>query len=66
MAKLEPARFMCPNCNAEYRIVRVTADPTVADREIRCRSCGGPLQGREGNLVLKYFFAETAVSAARS
>ena len=66
MAKLEPARFMCPNCSAEYRIVRVTADPTVADREITCRSCGGPLQGREGNSVLKYFFVETVVSAATS
>jgi len=52
---VETPRFLCPNCVAEYRVVRVTADPTLADREIACRSCGVPLKGREGSLVLKYF-----------
>jgi transcription elongation factor Elf1 len=55
MSKLETAQFTCPTCNAEYRVVRVTADPALADREITCRSCGAPLQGREGGFVLKYF-----------
>jgi transcription elongation factor Elf1 len=55
MAKLEPSPFTCPNCAAEYRVVRVTVDPALPDREITCRSCGALLQGREGGFVLKYF-----------
>jgi predicted RNA-binding Zn-ribbon protein involved in translation (DUF1610 family) len=55
MARLPAAQFNCPNCGAQYKVVRVEADPLTADREITCRSCGAPLQGREGGLVLKYF-----------
>jgi predicted Zn finger-like uncharacterized protein len=46
--------FKCPNCTAEYRVVRVEADP-AKDREITCRKCGGTLLGREGKFILKYF-----------
>jgi DNA-directed RNA polymerase subunit RPC12/RpoP len=46
--------FKCPNCRAEYRVIRVEADP-AKDREIICLKCGGPLPGREGNFILKYF-----------
>ena len=46
--------FKCPNCSAEYRVVRVEAD-LAKDREITCRKCGGPLVGREGKFILKYF-----------
>jgi len=28
------------------------------DREITCRSCGGPLHGRDGHFVLKYLLVE--------
>jgi hypothetical protein len=50
--------FCCPNCQAKYRVVKVPADPALADREITCRACGAPLQGREGGLVLKYFMVD--------
>ncbi len=48
--------FECPNCAAKYKLVRVEAprEPTT-DRAITCLSCGGPLNGREGPFVLKYF-----------
>ena len=51
--------FECPNCAAKYKVVRVEAPkgPTT-DREITCVSCGGPLHGREGPLLLKYFLIE--------
>lgn len=67
MATLDTSRFTCPHCQAKYRVVRVTANPALADREITCRSCGGPLQGREGNLALKYFMVHRApgVKAAK-
>jgi predicted RNA-binding Zn-ribbon protein involved in translation (DUF1610 family) len=48
--------FECPNCAAKYEVVRVEAPlgPTT-DREITCVSCGGPLHGRDGPFLLKYF-----------
>jgi DNA-directed RNA polymerase subunit RPC12/RpoP len=61
MPKLSPARFDCPKCGAKYKLVKVEADPTqdpTQDREISCRSCGGPLDGREGIFALKYFMVE--------
>jgi len=45
----------CPNCDARYKVVRVEADQTQKFREITCKSCGGPLQGRDGKLIFKYF-----------
>ncbi len=51
-------RFDCPNCGAIYRVIRAEAGPETMDREISCRSCGGPLRGREGRFVLKYFLVE--------
>jgi hypothetical protein len=53
------APFNCPNCRAKYEIVRVEAPPRPqTDREITCICCGGPLQGRQGAFVLKYFLVE--------
>ena len=56
MAQPPVAQFNCPNCNAKYKVVRVDADPITPDGVITCRRCDAPLQGREGALVLKYFF----------
>lgn len=52
--------FNCPNCSALYQIIKIEAGPETVDREITCRVCGGPLQGREGNFVLKYFMLRKA------
>ena len=52
--------FKCPNCEALYHIVKVKAGPKTADREITCRDCGGPLAGRQGKFVIKYFLLRNA------
>jgi predicted RNA-binding Zn-ribbon protein involved in translation (DUF1610 family) len=39
-------RFDCPNCGADYKVVRAEGDPPP-DRQIECRRCGAPLQGRD-------------------
>jgi hypothetical protein len=57
--------FTCPNCQALYQIVKVEAGPETDNREIVCRACGGPLIGREGNLVLKYFLLRKATRSRR-
>ena len=56
----EPATnlFHCPTCEAEYQLVRVEAEPPSTDRELACVACGGPLNGREGGLALKYFYVD--------
>ena len=52
-------QFQCPNCTAKYEIVRVEAPPgPTIDREIVCIACGGPLHGREGKFLMKYFLVE--------
>ena len=49
----------CPSCAAKYEVVRVEAPPgPTVDRDITCVSCGAPLNGREGQLVLKYFLVK--------
>jgi len=53
--------FYCPNCDALYQVAKVEAGPETVHREITCRACGGPLAGREGNLVLKYFLLRKAI-----
>jgi predicted RNA-binding Zn-ribbon protein involved in translation (DUF1610 family) len=55
MAAAVKASFICPNCNALYRMVRQEAGPETVDRQITCRACGAPLPSREGKFVLKYF-----------
>lgn len=50
------AEFNCPNCEAQYRVVLAEAPPgPTTDREITCLNCGGPLSGRQGPFLLKYF-----------
>jgi hypothetical protein len=50
--------MQCPHCDAKYTVVRVEAPATPLAREVTCLSCGGPLAGREGNFILKYFLVD--------
>jgi predicted Zn finger-like uncharacterized protein len=50
--------FNCPNCNAQYRLVRAEAGPESSNGRIECRHCGGPLNGREGRFILKYLLVD--------
>jgi predicted RNA-binding Zn-ribbon protein involved in translation (DUF1610 family) len=52
------SRFDCPNCGARYTLLRVEAEGAEPAGEIACRSCGGPLQGYDGQFILKYFLVE--------
>ena len=63
-----PSPFQCPGCGARYKVVRLEAplEPSL-DREfvITCKNCGGPLDGRVGKLILKYFLVGRPHSAQR-
>jgi DNA-directed RNA polymerase subunit RPC12/RpoP len=65
VAEPDETRFNCANCGAEYEVVRVEAPLTAKEREIVCVKCGGPLNGRDGGFVLKYFLAERVGSRNR-
>ncbi len=58
MLKSKSTRFNCPNCGAVYQVIRAEAGPESIVSEITCRSCRGPLLGRDGPFVLKYFLVE--------
>jgi ribosomal protein L34E len=36
----------------------VETNKTLPDQQLTCRNCGGPLHGREGKFVLKYFLVD--------
>ena len=58
-------RIVIPACQALYQIVKVEAGPETIDREPTCRACGGPLAGRDGKFVLKYFLLRKAARTWR-
>ena len=58
--------FRCPNCDATYHVVKAEVGPESTNREITCRTCGGPLPGRDGNFVIKYFPLRKAGRTRRS
>ena len=61
MSRSMAGHFNCPNCNALYQLVKAEAEPETNNRrEITCRACGGPLPGRDGIFVCKYFLLPKA------
>jgi hypothetical protein len=57
--------FTCPSCRALYEVVKIEAGPETDKHEITCRVCDGPLAGREGKFVLKYFLLREAIRERR-
>jgi hypothetical protein len=56
MSEHASSLFSCPACGAHYTVVRMAAEPgETPDEELQCRNCGGPLDAREGDFILKYF-----------
>jgi hypothetical protein len=55
MGRTFSTSFNCPHCGAQYDLARVEADTVTVGEEITFCRCGGPLNGREGRFLLKYF-----------
>jgi predicted RNA-binding Zn-ribbon protein involved in translation (DUF1610 family) len=49
------AKFQCPTCKTEYKVVRIEAARTPQEHPLTCLSCGAPLRNREGKFAIKYF-----------
>jgi hypothetical protein len=66
MSEPSPSLFNCPACGAEYKVVRMEATSAeTPDEELQCRNCGGPLDARDGNFILKYFLVKTPKKGRR-
>ena len=50
-----PADFICADCRAHYKVVRVKAGSSSTDRLLHCKVCRLPIAARDGEEVLKYF-----------
>ena len=46
--------FDCPNCGAQYKLVRVETDTALPDEQLACCKCDGTLRGRQGKFILKF------------
>lgn len=58
--KGKPSFFNCPNCKALFQTVKVKAGPETDNQRVTCQNCGHTLVGRQGNLVVKYFYLRPA------
>jgi hypothetical protein len=47
--------FVCPSCQAHYKVVRVKSESRTAHVPLPCKVCSQPLAATEGDDVLKYF-----------
>ena len=63
MADPTTLRMNCPHCGAAHKVVQVEAPSDAL--EVTCRSCGGPLEGRKGKFLLKYFLVDKRRPGAR-
>jgi hypothetical protein len=55
MVKDDLADFICPGCQARYKIVRVKSESRTGDGPLHCKVCKQPLAATDGEDVLKYF-----------
>ena len=55
MVKDDPANFICPGCQARYKIVRAKAESRSRDLPLHCKVCKQPLAAMDGENILKYF-----------
>ena len=51
-----PKDFVCPQCQARYKVVRMTVEPGASHGTLQCKVCRQPLASTEGDNILKYFF----------
>jgi transcription elongation factor Elf1 len=47
--------FACPQCQAHYKVVRMTVEPGASHGTLQCKVCRQPLASTDGDNILKYF-----------
>jgi hypothetical protein len=54
----EPVIFVCPSCEAEYKIITIEAPSDTPRSKIGCLRCDALFPSGEGSVVLKYIPVE--------
>src|SRR6516162_1482167 len=60
-----PKDFVCPQCQARYKVVRVAAELGESHPPLQCKVCHQPLASTEGDHILKYFLVSRPRAPAR-
>jgi len=55
MVKNNPGDFVCPGCQARYKLVRVKSELPSRNFPLHCKHCKQPLAATDGGEILKYF-----------
>jgi hypothetical protein len=55
MVKADVADFICPGCQARYKMVRAKSAARSHDLPLHCKVCKQPLAATDGENILKYF-----------
>jgi hypothetical protein len=55
MVKADVADFICPGCQARYKMVRAKSAARSRDLPLHCKVCKQPLAATDGEDILKYF-----------
>src|SRR5215831_1357599 len=55
MVKADVDDFICPGCQARYKIVRAKSAARSRDLPLHCKVCKQPLTATDGEDILKYF-----------
>ena len=55
MTESHQTDFICPGCQARYKVVRVKAEAGRPHRPVQCLVCKKPLAATDGENILKYF-----------
>jgi hypothetical protein len=58
MTKDRLADFVCPECQARYKVVHVPPLPRSTARQVSCLICAHALAAADGDDVLKYFLVD--------
>ena len=55
MVKADVADFICPGCQARYKLVRAKSPARSRDLPLHCKVCKQPPAATDGEDILKYF-----------
>ena len=55
MVKAGVSDFICPGCQARYKMVRAKSAARSRDLPLHCKVCKQPIAASDGEDVLKYF-----------
>jgi len=63
---MHAAHFECPDCGAQCKVVRQDAADNPSNHpQVKCLTCGRPLDPGDGEILLKYFSGEEVTGRAQ-